>query len=299
MNIKLVKNGIFPIIKDKDGNMLESIPDTGFPVAGTVQGEGKLLGTSCLFIRLSGCNLRCSWQLLDGSIDICDTPYSSHHADSFDWWSIDDIIGTVSMNIGSMKHIVITGGEPTQQPIALAILVEKLKKALPKVHLTLESNGTTYLHDVAKYIDLFSFSPKLSPSKPTLEKISKMKKPIESKYVEQHHSQRISIEALQRYINSCYTTTDYYGSNPRAQVEQIKDIQLKFVVTKDSDEDEIKGLVSKLTGLLGEDIIIMPVGSSKSVLSETLMMGVNMAIRNGWRFTPRTHIDLFGDKAGV
>lgn len=285
MKIKLVKNGVFPIIKDKDGNTLESIPDTGFPVAGTVQGEGKLLGTSCLFIRLSGCNLRCSWQLPDGSIDICDTPYSSHHADNFDWWSIDDVVDTVSMNIGSMKHIVITGGEPTQQPIALAILVEKLKKALPKAHLTLESNGTTFLPDVAKYIDLFSFSPKLSPSEPTSEKISRMKNPIEGKYVEQHCSQRISLEVLQKYINNCILTD--------------KDIQLKFVVTKDSDENEIKDLLSELTGLLGEDIIIMPVGSSRGVLNETLMMGVNMAIRNGWRFTPRTHIDLFGSKVGV
>ena len=54
MKINLVENGVFPITKDADGNLLEGALDTGLSSPGTVQGEGKLLGTSCLFIRTSG-----------------------------------------------------------------------------------------------------------------------------------------------------------------------------------------------------------------------------------------------------
>lgn len=59
MKINLVNNGIFPIVYDKNGELINEDLDTGFNIAGTVQGEGKLVGTPCLFIRTSGCNIRC------------------------------------------------------------------------------------------------------------------------------------------------------------------------------------------------------------------------------------------------
>ena len=82
--ITLVKNGVFPITKDKHGLPILNLPDTGLPIAGTIQGEGITAGTPCLFIRTSGCNLRCAWEMEDGSVSICDTPYSSHNAVEFD-----------------------------------------------------------------------------------------------------------------------------------------------------------------------------------------------------------------------
>jgi 7-carboxy-7-deazaguanine synthase len=69
--LNLVKNGIFPITKDKFGNPILDKPDTGLSIPGTLQGEGKLAGLPCLFIRTSSCNLRCSFA--DGAL--CDTPY--------------------------------------------------------------------------------------------------------------------------------------------------------------------------------------------------------------------------------
>jgi 7-carboxy-7-deazaguanine synthase len=44
MKIRLVKNGIFPVLRGLDGNLTESSPNTGYPLAGTIQGEGKLAG---------------------------------------------------------------------------------------------------------------------------------------------------------------------------------------------------------------------------------------------------------------
>jgi len=84
MQINLVQGGIFPI---KDNLTNDS---TGFKYAGTFQGEGKLTGTACLFIRTSACNLRCAWVGLDGKGSPCDTPYSSHNPEK-NKMEIDDI----------------------------------------------------------------------------------------------------------------------------------------------------------------------------------------------------------------
>ena len=94
MKINLVENGVFPITKDAEGNLLEGALDTGLSSPGTVQGEGKLLGTSCLFIRTSGCNLRCAWVGADGNGSPCDTPYSSHHAEK-NMMEVDDVVKLV------------------------------------------------------------------------------------------------------------------------------------------------------------------------------------------------------------
>jgi len=73
MEIRLAKNGIFPIQKGLDGNLLDTGPNTGLPLSGTIQGEGKQAGLPVIFIRTSGGNLRCSWIDDLGRVDICDT----------------------------------------------------------------------------------------------------------------------------------------------------------------------------------------------------------------------------------
>jgi 7-carboxy-7-deazaguanine synthase len=61
MKLNLVNNGVFPIKHDELGRPLDQELDTGFNLSGTIQGEGKWLGTPCLFVRTSACNLRCAW----------------------------------------------------------------------------------------------------------------------------------------------------------------------------------------------------------------------------------------------
>ena len=82
----------------------------------------------------------------------------------------NDVVEIVKQNIGPLKYIVLSGGEPLLQKDALAKLCQKLKLELD-VHLTLETNGTLFSEDVAKWIDLFSISPKLQNSEPSEEKL--------------------------------------------------------------------------------------------------------------------------------
>jgi 7-carboxy-7-deazaguanine synthase len=115
----------------------------------SVQGEGRLIGVPSVFVRTSGCNLRCWW---------CDTPYTSWQPTG-EHLAIAEIVAQVS-RYPAARHVVLTGGEPL---IAKGIL--PLSQILREhgYHITFETAGTVY-EPVA--VDLFSISPKLSNSTP-------------------------------------------------------------------------------------------------------------------------------------
>jgi 7-carboxy-7-deazaguanine synthase len=113
----------------------------------SIQGEGTLAGTPSVFIRLSGCPLRCKW---------CDTQYA------WDSGNGEDII--LSEIVNKVIHwpcrfTVITGGEPMMNP-QLPELTAALKER--KKHITIETSGINFLAGVS--CDLMSISPKTSNS---------------------------------------------------------------------------------------------------------------------------------------
>lgn len=114
----------------------------------SIQGEGKLTGVPSFFIRLAGCNLRCSW---------CDTPYASWNPESQPQ-TIDDLVAAAGAS--GVGHIVLTGGEPLIFK-QVTELTARLKAA--GFHITIETAGT-----VAPPVacDLISISPKLANSTP-------------------------------------------------------------------------------------------------------------------------------------
>jgi len=280
----LAKEGVFPVIKDHNGKAISDKPQTGLLSAGTIQGEGKLAGVPSLFVRLSSCNLRCIWQMEDGSFCRCDTTYASFHPDQITELNIEQIFNWIKHNLHNIKHVVITGGEPLLQKKALAPLCKKLKEEL-NVHITLESNGSLYDEEVARWVDLFSISPKLSNSVPSPDKIAAygLKESGPFKY---HNDRRLNIAALQAYIDQCNTSD--------------KELQLKFVVGKKEDYKEIKAdFLNHLTHWNTDDILLMPLGATQEEIAKSSPLVLEMAILNGWRYSPRVHIDLFGSKSGV
>ena len=153
ITLNIVNDGVFPITVDQYGVPFENELDTGLKFPGTIQGEGKLVGTTCLFVRTSGCNLRCAWRKENGDGEICDTPFSSWKAD-INHWEIDDLIMLVMNNAKDLKYIVVTGGEPMIQPIPMTLFLKELKKY--KFHTTIETNGTLCDKEMLEYVDIIS-----------------------------------------------------------------------------------------------------------------------------------------------
>jgi len=115
----------------------------------SLQGEGELTGLPSVFVRTSGCNLRCTW---------CDTPYASWNPEGTQQ-SIEDLVAEVQRH--PTRHVVLTGGEPMIAP-QIRELAAELK--LLGYHVTIETAATVTPDGIA--CDLASLSPKLLNSAP-------------------------------------------------------------------------------------------------------------------------------------
>lgn len=110
----------------------------------TLQGEGAHSGIPAVFIRFSGCNLRCPW---------CDTEFASHTD-----MTAEDIVNEALTlyDIPNQRHkmVVLTGGEPSLQ--VDKALVDALHQA--GFYICIETNGT---HPLPEGIDWITCSPKV------------------------------------------------------------------------------------------------------------------------------------------
>jgi 7-carboxy-7-deazaguanine synthase len=273
MKLNLVQGGIFPI----KSNLNED--STGFKYSGTFQGEGKLTGTPCLFIRTSTCNLRCAWKGLDGNGSLCDTPYSSHNAET-NHMEIDEIIDIVIENTVPqyINHVVISGGEPTMQSVSLLELLKRLKNL--NYHITIETNATRFNQNYCEYIDLVSMSPKLSSSTPWVENLKNSGVEYKQKWAEKHEKDRINIDVIQNYVN---------GSRINKN-----DFQLKFVIADEKNINEIEDILKQLNNVSPSDVCLMPEGVDVNTLNSRTGWVAEQALKRGWRFCPRLHIMMFG-----
>lgn len=230
----------------------------------SLQGEGKLAGAPSVFIRTSGCNLRC-W--------FCDSYHTSWEPQG-SWLTVDDIIDEVQSHEDA-EHVVLTGGEPLIHEES-ADLLDRLSEL--GYHTTVETNGTIY-RDAA--IDLASISPKLESSTPTPERDPAG----DGEWEERHEERRIDVDALSRLVDSY-------------------DSQLKFVVTGRDDLAEIEALLDRIrssadTGIQRGDVLLMPEGTTREQLDERRHEVAELALEHGYRYTPRLHVDLWNDAPGT
>lgn len=194
----------------------------------TFQGEGPSLGRRCAFLRVSACNLACSW---------CDTPYT------WDWtgqngtkyspkteshkMEVSDIIHKL-LPMG-VDTLVISGGEPLLQQERLVELAE----ALFDWDIQIETAGTIApSFDLQQYVSLFNVSPKLAHSRNPLEKryqpkaleaLQKTEK-VAWKFVAQRPSDLEEVDQLvQKHgLNPVYIMPE--GRDPATISEHIKDL---------------------------------------------------------------------------
>lgn len=223
----------------------------------SVQGEGTLVGVPSVFVRTSGCNLRCRW---------CDTPYASWKPEGTEM-SVEELLQAV--NVHPTRFVVVTGGEPMVAK-EMPRLLQRLREA--GKHITIETAGTIAPEGVA--CDLASISPKLAHSTPNEASAGKA-------WVEKHERLRLQPDVLRAWCAKY-------------------DFQLKFVIASEADVLEVKAVIKSIgIEIPPEKVLLMPEGITQEALKARQMLLVDICKREGWRYSPRLHIDLFGNKRGT
>ena len=274
----------------------------------SAQGEGRFIGVPSVFLRTFGCNFKCAGfgmpkgeltneiEPIANSVHLyktfeelplvntgCDSYASWHPAfkELSPYYTIDEIVfkllgltpnkNTWVQSNGNDVHLVITGGEPLLgwQQLYPALLNHTKMQDLK--NLTFETNGTQLLHDEFKtFLDdwyfsrkeiTFSVSPKLSASG------------------EEWHN-AIKPDVVVSYQD--------YGM-----------VYLKFVVDQLEHFDEVDQAVMAYrdAGFVGP-VYVMPVGGVVSVYDGNRIHIADEALKRGYYYSPRLHVDLWGNGWG-
>ncbi|MEO0698485.1 MAG: 7-carboxy-7-deazaguanine synthase QueE [Pseudomonadota bacterium] len=227
----------------------------------SLQGEGPSAGTPVAFIRLSRCNLACTW---------CDTAYTwrfdGDNRPHRDGVAFDRKANQIALSPSKaaykiaatgQRRLVITGGEPLMQCGALAELLAEL----PDIEVEIETNGTTKASaHVDIRVDQYNVSPKLA------------------------HSGNASALAL------IPERLDAYADDPRAF--------FKFVIAQVSDLDEVIAL-QRAHRIKPERLFLMAEGTTSEALREKQSWLAPLCLDHGFRMSDRMHIHLYGDTRGT
>ncbi len=239
----------------------------------SLQGEGLLTGTPSVFVRASGCNLRC-W--------FCDTPYTSWEPEGEDW-SVEEVVaeaerlkwgrlpacresGRQDACPTDIHHIVITGGEPMLFAEMIP-LCDRLHTA--GWHITIETAGTLFL---PVKCDLMSISPKLTNSTPPILRAGK--------WHERHERTRHQPQVIRRLLG------EY-------------NYQLKFVIEEYGNLDEVQSWLAEFPGVPRDCVLLMPEGVDLAVLRSIGEWLEPYCCQHGFGFCPRKHIEWYGAKRGT
>ena len=284
----------------------------------SVQGEGKFVGVPSVFLRTFGCNFRCMnfglprgtpmretgvkynpevAELIAKDVhkqDIafedlpiihtgCDT-YASIYPEFKKFMmdrTVDEVVehllslipeGKWTMDNGQDIHLVITGGEPLLgwqrfwQELLEHPRMEDLKNVTFETNATqsLREDFREYLGTQSRLAFTFSCSPKLS----------------------------VSGESWDDAIRP-ETVRSYYDV-PNS------DLYLKFVVADDIDVDEVGKAVREYRDAGIEcPVYVMPLGGRSEEYSLNTKKVAELAMERGWRYTPRLHVDIFGNAWGT
>ena len=236
--------------------------DSGGPeIFASLQGEGPSAGTPVAFIRLSRCNLACTW---------CDTAYTWRfegdnrpHRDEVTFDKSSNQVAfspeKAAARIAGLgqKRLVITGGEPLMQCGPLADMLA----ILPDIEVEIETNGTTRASaHVDIRVDQYNVSPKLA-----------------------HSGNPADLAIIPERM-------DFYASDPRAF--------FKFVIAEREDVDEVLAL-QKEHLIASDKIFLMAEGTTSEALRSRQEWLSELCLKHGFRMSDRMHIHLYGDTRGT
>ena len=227
----------------------------------SVQGEGRSAGLLCTFVRLSRCNLACTW---------CDTAYTWHfdgdnrpHREGTTYdrsanqivLSEQDVAARITALGG--ERLVITGGEPLLQGAQLARMV-----ALIEGHrVEIETNGTVAPHaSLDRLVAQYNVSPKLK-----------------------HSGNAAEIALLSERLLA-------WKNEPKAN--------FKFVISTPDDVTEVLALQQRYA-IAADRIQLMPEGTTSAAIRARSAWLAPLAHDHGLGLSDRLHIHLYGDTRGT
>jgi organic radical activating enzyme len=225
------------------------------------QGEGPSAGQPCAFIRLSRCNLACTW---------CDTAYTWHFTgdtrphrsgETFDrpanQVTLSERLASEQIAALGQDRLVITGGEPMMQAPALA----KMLELLPPMFVEIETNGTVApIPALDRFITQYNVSPKLA-----------------------HSGNPADLALIPERLG-------HWAGEQRAF--------LKFVIAQPSDVDEVLALAERHS-IPRTRIWLMPEGTDTETLHAREQWLGPLCERHGFSLSHRLHIEKFGDTRGT
>lgn len=255
------------------------------------EGEGPWAGRLCAWARVSTCNLSCAWQNPDGSVTLCDTPYTSHKPSRHvvTAQQVYDFVMDANTH-----YVSFSGGEPSSQQ-SLIDLINYVEASGKQVKI--ETNGTQFFESNAS---LISMSPKLKSSGSGLLTLAQssftdqdtnnflktsdfeLRARQYKMLAERHESKRYNLSAMKQFL-------DYYGNR----------VIFKFVANAESDVEEIIQEYVDPLQLQPTQVWLMPQGISSEQLNSRAQYVIEICKRYGWQYSDRLHIRIYGNKTGV
>jgi 7-carboxy-7-deazaguanine synthase len=193
----------------------------------------------------------------------CDSEFTSWRPEG-EAWTLEAIFAQLESY--PTRHVVVTGGEPL-----LAAEIEPLCAGLRQRgwHITIETASTLFKPLAC---DLASLSPKLSNSIPHQRE--------GGRWAGRHDRLRLRPAVIRAFMNHC-------------------EYQLKFVIDRPGDAAEVLELLEQLPGVDRSRVLLMPQGVTRAELDERGPWVAELCKEHGFRYCPRLHIELYGNRRGT
>lgn len=255
------------------------------------EGEGKWTGRLCAWMRVSTCNLSCAWKNNDGTVTLCDTPYTSHKPSKHIVTAEEAFTNLMG---AKTSYVSLSGGEPYSQPNMIS-LIDYIEDAGKRVKI--ETNGTHFIKTKAS---LVSMSPKLHSS---ASGILEMSKPEYHNQDTNNFLQTSDFELQARRYKSLY---ERHEAN-RYNLDEMKkfldhhqeNILFKFVVNTELDMEEIITRYVEPLNIKANQVWLMPQAISTAQLDEKAQWVIEQCKQYGFSYSDRLHIRIYGNKSGV